>query len=269
MTRESRSAIWLAGPPEFAALHDAELPQKDGLCGPFWLSLALRAAGATGPGGVEPSQDVVALAAGSKLAEGDPLRWVPPGEASRGDHQADLPVVSADLSGTSVPGLVRAAEAIGGDALSTVAISGPWTEHTVRALFEIAAADLAAVMLANVQTGPFFGSHASFRQLIDVAYGHTSGLPGPDWDVGHFVNPMLYLEGPHQALVLIRDTYPSLGIRGHHWQTADSLCAALNRRDGRHGGVLVLCSPVARPAIEAAARTAGLQMEMWDNGTPA
>lgn len=261
--------MWLAGPPGFAALYEAELPQKDGLCGPFWLSLALRARGVVARDGTELGQDAVALAAGSKLAKGDPSRWVPPGETSRADYQADLPVVDEGASGTSVAGLVDAAESLGGNALTAVSIAGPWSEEAVTALCETAAGDPSALLLANVQTGAFVGSHASFRQLVEAAQGNARELPGPDWDVGHFVNPMLYLEGPHSALVLIRDTYPSLGTDGHHWQTAGSLAAALARNDGREGGVLVLCSPTARSAIEATAGAAGLRVEMWDNGTTA
>jgi hypothetical protein len=260
--------VWLAGPPGFAALYDAELPQKDGLCGPFWLSLALRASGVLAGDGIELGQDAVAVAAGSKLAKGDPSRWLPPRETSRADYHLDLPVVDEDASGTSVAGLVRAADQLGRDALAIVAIAGPWDEEAVGALFETAAVDRTALLLANVQTGAFVGSHASFRQLTEAAQGNASELPGSDWDVGHFVNPMLYLEGPHSALVLIRDTYPSLGADGHHWQTAGSLAAALARNDGRQGGVLVLCSPVARSSIEATAATAGLRVEIWDNGTP-
>jgi hypothetical protein len=184
------------------------------------------------------------------------------------DYHADLPVVDEDASGTSVAGLVGAAESLGGNSLAAVAIAGPWSEEAVTALFETAAVDPSSLLLANVQTGAFFGSHSSFRQLIEAAQGNVSDLPGPDWDVGHFVNPMLYLEGPFSALVLLRDTYPSLGADGHHWQTAGSLAAALARNDGRQGGVLVLCSPAARSAIEATAGTAGLGVEMWDNGTP-
>jgi hypothetical protein len=233
------------------------------------LSLALRASGVVARDGTQLGQDAVAVAAGSKLAKGDPSRWLPPGETSRADYHADLPAVDEDASGTSVAGLVDAAASLGASSLTAVAIAGPWSEEAVRALFETAALDPSALLLANVQTGAFIGSHASFRQLIDAAQGNVTELPGPDWDVGHFVNPMLYLEGPHSALVLIRDTYPSLGSDGHHWQTADSLAAALARNDGRQGGVLTLCSLTARSAIEAKAASAGLRVEMWDNGTPA
>jgi hypothetical protein len=233
------------------------------------LSLALRARGVLGGDGIELGQDAVAGAADSKLARGDPSRWLPPRETSRADYHADLPVVDEDASGTSAAGLVRAADRLGGDAMAIVAIAGPWSEEAVGALFETAAVDPTALLLANVQTGAFVGSHASFRQLTEVAQGNASELPGPDWDVGHFVNPMLYLQGPHSALVLIRDTYPSLGSEGHHWQTAGSLAAGLARSDGRQGGVLVLCSPSARSSIEMRAAAAGLRVEMWDNGTPA
>jgi hypothetical protein len=219
-------------------------------------------------GGKGVDQDAVALAAGSKLAEGDPRRWLPPGVASRADYQEDLPVVDAAVSGTSVAGLVRAVEVLAPNALAAVAIAGPWTEHAVGAVFDIASLDPLALLLANVRTGGFAGSHPSPGALIAAAYGDCSGLPDPEWDVGHFVNPMLYVDGPNGALVLVRDTYPSIGVRAHHWQPANALSTALARGDGREGGVLVLCAPDVRAGIEQRATDAGMRVATWDNGTP-
>lgn len=68
------------GPPGLAALHKRAMPQKDGLCGPFWGALVLSAFG-------RPTEaESVALCAGTVLAEGDPTGWLPPGTAPRTDY---------------------------------------------------------------------------------------------------------------------------------------------------------------------------------------
>jgi hypothetical protein len=270
LSDESHSrAVWLPGPADFPRLHADEMPQKDGLCGPFWVSLALRARGVGAVDGAEVGQDLVAAAAGSKLASGDPYRWLPQGEEPRTDYLMDLPVVDeADGgSGTSAVGLMRAVETLGGEALACVPVAGPWRESDVESLFEAPVADPTAILVANVRTGAFVGSHPHPAALVRAAAGDPTALPERDWDVGHFVNPMLYLEAPEGALVLVRDTYRSLGVAGHHWQTAESLAAALRRGDGSQGGVLTLCSPGARASIEQRLESSGMRVEPWDNGT--
>lgn len=266
--RSSGFAVWLPGPGDFAALHAADMPQKDGLCGPFWVALALRALGVSGPDGGVVGDDLVARSAGSKLAMGDPYPWLPEGAHPRTDYTLDHPIVEADQSGTSIPGLLRAVETVAGGALVALPVSGSWSEEMIGALFKAASCDSGALLIANVRTGAFIGSHARPAALIKAATGDDANLPGPDWDVGHFVNPLLWLEGPRGALVLIRDTYPSLGAEGYHWQTAASLAAALSRGDGKEGGVLVLCEPAADVGIREQLPAAGLRIGPWDNGTP-
>jgi hypothetical protein len=73
------------GPAALAALHSAELPQKDNLCGCFWGAIVLRAAGIE-----RVDQDAVAVAAGTTLPDGDPTTFVPPGETSRQDYPVEL-----------------------------------------------------------------------------------------------------------------------------------------------------------------------------------
>src|ERR687894_407069 len=86
------------GARDLAGLHERSIPQKDQLCGPFWGSLALTAAG-------HPAdQDDVALRAGTTLAEGDPAEWLPPGASPRTDYALSIPTATDEASaGTSSP----------------------------------------------------------------------------------------------------------------------------------------------------------------------
>jgi hypothetical protein len=97
------------------------------------------------------------------------------------------------------------------------------------------------------------------------------GLPEPpppaEWDVGHFVELATLVRGRVGALVVIRDSYPTLGWMGIHLQPPDVLAAALRRDDGHGGGVLaVLAAGRADEAVALAAEL-GLDTAMWDNGT--
>jgi hypothetical protein len=67
--------------------------------------------------------------------------------------------------------------------------------------------------------------------------------------------------------VSVHDSYPSFGWHGRHLQPPRAVAAALERGDGREGGVLVV-TPAARAAdAEALARAIGLEVRFWDNGT--
>jgi hypothetical protein len=122
------------GPPDFALLHEETMPQKDQLCGAFWASLTLSAAGHPA------SQEEVALRAGTTLAEGDPAGWLPPGAAPRTDYVATIPVASdAASAGTSATGVARSIEELSGGALAVVPVAGSWSAGTVVSLVEIAA----------------------------------------------------------------------------------------------------------------------------------
>src|SRR5215210_626963 len=112
----------LPGSPDFALLHERAMPQKDQLCGAFWGSLTLSAAGHA------TSQEEVALRAGTTLAEGDPAGWLPPGASPRADYEATIPVAPDEASaGTSAKGVARSIEEISGGALAVVPVAGPWS----------------------------------------------------------------------------------------------------------------------------------------------
>ena len=249
--------ILTRGADRLLELHAAELPQKDELCGCFWATLALRL---HGEGPVE--QDDVALLAGSAITSHGHRHVLPLGQAGRNDFRVELPLTDDDdASGTSAHGVVQAiAELAAGRlvALPVADLAAP----ALRALLRAAAEGTAPVALvANVQTGAFWGSHPSAAQL--AAYlerGDLTAGPPADWSVGHFVGVLGLDEGRAGGLVLVADTYPAIGLGGVHLQPVEAVAASLGGR-----GVLVIAEPDVAARV---ADAAGGVSDVWDNGSP-
>ncbi len=245
------------GADRLLELHAAELPQKNELCGCFWATLALRL---HGEGPVE--QDDAALLAGSVITRHGSVSELPFGYPGRDDFIAELPVTDDDASsGTSAHGVARAIAELSEGRLAALPLTG-LDPRAVRALL-LAAAETTTpvVLIANVQTGAFWGSHPTASQL--AAYlerGDAGSGPPPDWSVGHFVGLVGIAEGRAGALVTVADTYPVLGLGGVHLQPAEAVAAALAER-----GVLVVAEPDVAQRVAHAAGGAG---ELWDNGSP-
>ncbi len=256
-------AAVVPGPPELAALYERAIPQKDGLCGPFWGALVLSAFG-------RPAEaEAVALRAGTVLAEGDPERWLPPGAVPRTDYRVPLPTTrDGTLAGTSATGLARAVEELSEGEISVLPVAGPWSAEAVVGLIEVSSATPGCVLVANCRTGRLWGSRADPKLLLAHLLGGAGAVPAPDWDVGHFVQLVAAVRGPGGTLVAVRDTYPGLGWGGHHLQPAGAVAAALDRDDGAEGGVLCLCPPSEAGALRARLEAAGRGLRHWDNGTP-
>ncbi|HEX6709245.1 MAG TPA: hypothetical protein VF068_02850 [Rubrobacter sp.] len=254
----------LPGPRDFALLYEREIPQKDQLCGAFWGALILSAAGHA------VSQEEVALLAGTRLAEGDPAAWLPPGASPRTDYEATMPVAPDEASaGTSATGVARSIEELSGGMLSVVPVTGPWSADTVVSLVEIAATTAPeCALIANLRTGHLWGSRAPARLLLDYLLGRLVETPPPDWDCGHFLTIAACLGGPGGALVVLRDTYPQLGWNGYHPQPAGAVAAALTRDDGLEGGVLCVCEAPATEILAGRLGEAGFELRHWDNGSP-
>jgi hypothetical protein len=245
-----------------AQFHAAERQQMDNLCGCFWASLALRAAG------FDADQEAVALEAGAILPGGDPQTHVAPGATPRNDYRVELPMASdPDTAGTAAPGLAAAIRRISGGALEALEVAGPWSAETVTALLDLAGP--AAVLIANLRTGRFWGSRPDPGVVLEHLAGGDPDPPPADWDVGHFVELATLVRGPAGALVVVRDTYQELGLAAHHVQPPDRVAAALRRDDGREGGVIAVCAGAAADDLRDRLRGAGLELGSWDNGTPA
>jgi hypothetical protein len=171
------------------------------------------------------------------------------------------------ISGTSAPGLTRAIEELSDGRLRVLPVAGPWSAESVLELCAAVAAEPEAALVANVRTGPFWGSHPGAALVLDALAGRPGEPPPAEWDVGHFVTLAAVLHGPGGALVVVRDTYPTLGWDGYYVQPPDAIAAALTRGDGREGGVLCVAPP--EPVERLRARISErFEIRDWDNGTP-
>lgn len=269
--RSSAEATFLPGSEAIDAVYRGAGAQSDNLCGPYWISLVLRARG------LERDQVRVAIAAGTLLpAGGDPASWVPRGEPNR--EAADAAIArTADprASGTSVVGLSTAVREVSDGELGSVAVRGVEGADgfDADALGRFAGllgdhAGWRAAPILNLRTGPLWGTRPSLGEVFAYLAGADVAPPPAEWDVGHFVNVAGVLRGPSRAMLLVRDSYPSFGWGGYHVQPLDAVAAALRRGDGVEGGCLLIASAADVPEIERELKASGFEIGLWDNGTP-
>jgi hypothetical protein len=261
---------FFCGAESLLTLHAAELPQKNELCGAFWGTLALRLAGAALDAG-PLDQDAVGLAAGSTLAlhqRGDDL---PPGEPGRADYRLEFPTVDdSSISGTSARGLVRALRELSSEHLAVLPVAGPWNPAAVEVVLGAAAScTQPCTVIANVATKHLWNSRPDPSVLLAYLMSGNPDLgPPSEWDVGHFVCLLGAIHGPRGTLVLVGDTYRSLGWGGLHLQPVEGLAHALNRTGSGHpSGVIFVASREDEPAITSRVKDAGLELGTWDNGS--
>ncbi|HEV3408436.1 MAG TPA: hypothetical protein VG079_07110 [Gaiellaceae bacterium] len=264
------AATTATGLDGIASLHAGDMPQKDSLCGCFWGSLVLRAVGIESPDGGALDQDRVAAEAGTILPDADPARLVPPGEPPRRDYRLPLPkAADPSLGGTAAPALARALETLAGGRLTVVPVAGPWDERSLVVLVEAAASTAPeTTLLANIRTGRLWPARGHPAALLDYLAGRDAAAEAHEWDVGHFVNVAAAVRGGERALIVVRDSYRSLGWEGHHLQPAHALAGALARGDGREGGVLCVAAVADAPALRDRLAADGFDIRHWDNGTP-
>jgi hypothetical protein len=259
----------IPGAERLLELHAAELPQKNELCGAFWGTLALRLAGVAD--GEDPvDQDAVGALAGSVLAESADEE-LPPGETGRADYRITFPVIADSArAGTSAGGLVRALRELAGDALAIIPVAGPWTPGAVTAVLDAATTCREpCTVIGNLSTRHLWGGHPTPAVLLAyLETGDHQAGPAPDWDVGHFVGLLGRIDGAQGTLVLVGDTYRSLGWEGIHAQPVERLSDALGRvHSGRPSGVILVSAAADAPELERRIGTAGLQIGTWDNGS--
>jgi len=263
----------LPGADTLLGLRQEELPQRDELCGPFCALLALRTAGVLSLPDTGPlDQEAVAAAAGTVLSAPPRTDSLPPGESGR-DVRRPLPqAADAADAGTSAPGLARAVGRLSGGRLAAVPASGAWEPGRLRSLLDLVThnlADTAVTVLANIATGELWDPRADSAELARcLDTGEDALGPPARWRVGHFVTLAGMLTGPAGSLVLVADSYRSLGRDGLHLQPVSRLAAALNRDGQAPGGVLLVVPATRRLEAADIVSTVGLRTVLWDNGSP-
>ena len=225
-----------------AQLYAAERQQMDNLCGCFWATLALRAAG------IDADQDGVAVAAGAILPGGDPQTHVAPGATPRNDYRVELPV-------DSTPGRRRHRRA-GGRTRDREPVPGrPGGDPGRR---PVDGRDRAGPHGRRTRAPPSSptsapgssGARTCLRgRCSRTSAARTSSRPPPTGTSATSSNFAALVRGPAGDLVVVRDTYQELGLDGHHLQPPDRVAAALRRDDGHEGGVLAVVESSAAPAL--------------------
>jgi hypothetical protein len=174
------------------------------------------------------------------------------------------------VAGVSAAGLVRAVEELSSGDRTAVPVAGPWDGRTVSELLTVASAEQEAAIVLNMATGVLWGSHPSVPALLSyLADGDDSAGPPPDWHVGHFTGCLGAIRGTRGTLVIVADTYPSLGWNAVYLQPVERIAAAL-RRDHlpTDGGALVIVPSERSDDVATALGSVGLTIATWDNGSP-
>lgn len=251
------------------SLHADELPQKTELCGAFWGLLALRSADIDPGGERELDQDDVAVAAGSVISLKPDEGVLPPGEPGRVDYRLELPrLTDSALTGISASGLTRAVEELSVEHLSVLPLRRSWTAASVARLMEIVTGhDGVVCPIANVATRPLWHSRVGIEATLRYLASGEDDAPSSEWDVGHFVGLMGSVDGPGGSLVVVADTYRSMGVEGVHLQPAERLARALERDGSNGGGILLVVESSAAPVLTELLEAAGFSFAPWDNGS--
>lgn len=251
---------------QIATAHRQAGQQPDNLCGPYWVSLLLRA-----QAGLSIQADQFAQLAGSILPIVDPLLSVPPGAQPRVDYQVELPqTTDLSITGTSVTGLIAATQAASSGQYALVPLHTDWTTERIETVLALCQThpDWNTVPLCNLQTRSLWGTKLPIVDALAYLTGETIQPPAADWNVGHFVALAGQVTGAARSLIILQDTYPHFGWNGYHLQSADAVAQALNRSDGNEGGILLFVAEQRRLRVEQTFQAAGFVIQAWDNGTP-
>lgn len=244
----------------------SELPQKNELCGAFWITLALRAFAK-----IDVQQDHVGIAAHSILSEVQTHEFLPPGENGRDDYVLKLPRIGdSELAGTSPLGLALSVDELASGKLVATPATGSWTGQQIESLIsELALLGEPCLVIANSATRYLWGGRPSPMQLFGYLNGISSDQPDADWNVGHYISILGWLEGPSSKLAICGDTYRSLGWQGVHLQPFSRIADSLRRDDSDFcGGIFVVSDLSTKNQVTLLCQKLGLSCELWDNGTP-
>jgi len=273
--------------------------QMENTCGLYALTYILRALGYREYGGVELSEDFLAYLARTRIApeerkaRDEAMLKLIYGEESvdevfrkygRVMYRYELLVSDKPPElGTSAAGVKYALETVTNGELVGIPIPSRrgekvfFTEEVFNRLVELLVSKISEwryQALLNLQTSLLLNCINAYHDIFTVLLSRNPELSvGPNpWRVGHFVSLAGFIrvidEGRERMYFLLRDTYKNIGYMGYHVQPVSNVRKALVRDDGREGGILLIVSKDLAGEVENAIKGLGLEIGLWDNGTP-
>ncbi|MEM9266084.1 MAG: hypothetical protein AAGA46_11220, partial [Cyanobacteria bacterium P01_F01_bin.13] len=198
------------------ALHQQENQQPDNLCGPYWVSLLLRAYRDVAVTAVD-----VAIAASTVLpSHGNPTDWLPPNAHSLQGPKYDQIPTDADLTicGTSITGLIQATTTLSKGQFCLIPCQAINWQNRLTILWELCQSHphWHAVPLLNPHTSYFWGTSPPPLTPISFLESKPISPPPTDWSVGHFNLLIGAVQQDTNRLYALLDTYPQFGWQGLH-----------------------------------------------------
>ncbi len=250
-------------------IHQNDNQQPDNLCGPYWVSLLLRAYG-----DLEVTAVDVAIAASTILpSHSDPTDWLPPNTSSlRGTNYDQIPThPNQDLCGTSITGLIHATQTLSRGQFCLIPLQTPTWQIGLSTILNLCHTHPAwqAIPLLNPHTSYLWGTNPSPLTLISYLQARQLSPPPTDWNVGHFNLLLGEAQQNTNRLYALLDTYPQFGWQGLHFQPPEALSQALNRpQQDTQGGLALFVSEEWRSEVEQVVSNNGFSLSVWDNGSP-
>ncbi|MEM6256065.1 MAG: hypothetical protein AAF821_24395 [Cyanobacteria bacterium P01_D01_bin.156] len=250
-------------------VHHADNQQPDNLCGPYWISLLLKAYGDLNVSAIE-----VAIAASTILpSQGNPTDWLPPRATSLQGTDYDRIPTHTDLNicGTSIKGLVHATNTLSQEKFCLIPLQTTDWKTGLSAVLTLCHSHPTwqAIPLLNCHTSYFWGTNLSPFTLISYLQGQPVSPPAPDWSVGHFNVLIGDIHKDANRLYAILDTYPQFGWQGWHLQPAAAVSQSLQRpQQTSQGGLALFVKAELYSEIKQLITQQGLEISAWDNGSP-
>jgi hypothetical protein len=281
-----------------AALFDGLGHQRPATCGAYVLAYLLPAVGFLSLEGHDlAAEDFLAHLAGVVVEEDEVeasdevSRRVASGELTEAEARERFgrvwyrfPVRSSRdpiVSGASAAGVARAVERGSGGRLVPLPVASRLDDGTVQltadrwdALLDILAAhvgDWRWHAILNYETDRLLRpTDPAYTPLNLRAPEPERLIPHDDWGVGHFVGiaGTWTMSTTGRRWLLLFDTYKCRGFDGYEPQPAELMRLGLCRTDGRGGGMLVVVPVEVSERVAAALHALGLELRLWDNGSP-
>ncbi len=287
---------------KFADIHREYLKlgnQMENTCGPYTLLYILRGLGFTFHKGIPITEDYLAYLARTRIAEEEAkLRREIFEKILRGEVSVEeahekygkimytyelLTTRDPVEMGTSAQGVKHACEVVTEGKLAAIPIPSRrgekilFTEERFRALTDLLISKVDEwkyQVIMNLQMArllnPINPYHDIFKVLVSPNPEAEIG-PSP-WRVGHFLSLAGFIvvkDCPERKVFyILRDTYRNLGYKGYHVQPEEYVRRALVRDDGREGGLLIIVNKEVASAVEEEMKKIGLEVGLWNNGSP-